>query len=402
MVFPKILGEGLDKLMVRVHNELGFHCIMAAQDSNLATIGYNLVCAITQAAINQTMESYVANLGGTIDEYTVYDFNTGKDSVMTAAQFANICNSVNPLAVPDGTTQPVNSTSNDDLNTLYRAGFKYGIQAVTGIDSSWTSTPDIVVLSYLGQNVTYNMYFGTMQVVELDENYGTLSFTNCSQPADAPWIFSYLVNLGLDTVTGQPGAPPPQSDLFSVQHLYVDLTEATGHTYPSISANLSAACINYIKTIIDAYVKTIPAGQSVISYQQTQVQEVTSPSITVTNLQFASIPKTESSPAMLNYLCMSNYAEPPKTIKFPQWSWLGSDDTSSGVMAVQRETFGKYLVGILNAGFDLLSAQTDGKAKYTDQIFNCTAEFDFQYTCPPAHPAVWGYISTDQTLANAS
>jgi hypothetical protein len=99
---------------------------------------------------------------------------------------------------------------------------------------------------------------------------------------------------------------------------------------------------------------------------------------------------------------MSNYAEPPKTIKFPQWSWLGSDDTSSGVMAVQRETFGNYLVGILNAGFDLLSAKTDGKATYKDEAFNCTAKFVFEYTCPPAYPAVWEYIPTDQTLASAS
>lgn len=373
---------------------------MTAKQSNLTAEGYNLVSAVTQTAVNKTMETYLTTLNGVIDWYIITpppSYQTTE--TLTAAQFAEIC-PVNPLTVPSGTST---AGADDDIAALYAAGFQYGIQAVTGIGADWTSVPDVVVIDQTGTTVKYQMYFATMQVVELIDSHGILTYTNCSQPATSPWIFTYLVNLALDTVTGTEGTPPPQSDLFSVQALYVDLTDATGSTQPSISG-VSPSCMDEVQKYVNAYVATIPSGQSTISYAQTDNSTTHTASLTVTNLQFAATPATATSAATIDYLCMSSGAKAPDPLAYPTWSWLSADDTASGVMAVERIAYATYLISIFNTNFNLLSSQTDGEAVYKDKAGDCQGSFEFTYTCPAPNPGKW-VVQPDTTspvIATAS
>jgi hypothetical protein len=388
---------------------------MTAQDCNLTDIGYNLACATTQDAINKTMEFYVENLNGKIDWYDIWDPNAidpktnkpGLNISMTAADFQKIC-PVDPLSVPNGTTAIVGNTYDDgsdqaNLISLYNSYFNYGIQAVTGISGSWSSVPNIVVIGALGTTVTYNMYFGTMQVLEVQQQHSTLTMVNCIQPAEAPWIFSYQVNLALADVTDTQNTPPPQSDLFSVQQLYLELNTLIDGIPPSISG-VSPECNEFVKALVDEYVKTIPPGQSTIAYTQVS-KTTTQSSLVVTNLQYAVIPN-DTSPGLgtLNYLCMTGNNAAPLVIKFPEWQWV-ADDQTSGVMAVERSIFANYLLGIFNTNFSNLSSETTGEITVTDKPADCKGGMTFSYKCPATDgPATWGLNSdtNSQTLANAS
>jgi len=383
---------------------------MSSKQSNLTKYGYNLVCATTQDAINSTMKYYLDSLNGGIDWYEVYDTDTDTTVSVTPTQFQATCN-VDPFSIPDGSTCSVGKPTGEygaQLNTLYDAGFVYGIQAATGINDLWNSVPDIVVMDVQGTTVKYQMYFKTMAVVELQENRGKLKMVNCTQPIDTPWIYTYIVNLALAEATSDnKAAPLPQSGIFSVQQLYLELNKLVAGTTPNITG-VSPECANFVATYVNAYVKSIPPGQSVVGYVQVLKPSNLPPSsLVVTTLQYAVLlDKTNPNLTTLNYLCMSgNVAAPPQIQYFP-WDWVVPGEQTSGIMAINRNTFANYLINDFNQNFSCLSVQTKASVSYKDSVGNCSGQCNFQYTFPspdPA-PATW-VLNTDtssKTLATAS
>ncbi|MYM42140.1 hypothetical protein [Duganella qianjiadongensis] len=375
---------------------------MSATDSNLSTIGYNLACAVTQDAINHTMGTYYENLNGKIDYYIVIDITTGTTSQMTSAQFASIC-SVDPKSIPDTTnfTLETATTSLDDnqkaLLSLYEAGFQYGIQAVTGINSTWTKVPEIVELSVQGTMVTYNMYFASINVMEVQEKYGKVTMVNSTQAVDTPWIFSWLVNFDLASpAPGSEGVPIPEES-FSIQQLYLLLNTLIDGVYPSISG-VSPECTTFVTGLIDSYVKSIPAGQSTISYIQQPTGSVAPGTLALTCLNYEVSPNSsDRGLSVLNYLCMSDNNTPPTSTNYPTWQWVTSDETCSGVMAIERLTFTNYLIAAFNQGFGGLSIQTSCSQDIKDKAFDCSCKFNFSYQSAP-DPATW--IAADGTSKN--
>jgi hypothetical protein len=391
--------------------------MMSTQESDLTSIGYNLSCAVTQDAINETMLFYLEELQGEID-YVETSIN-GQISTETLGQFVDSCG-IDPFSIPNGTTVTVFDFSNQsnltqdqkNLIAVISAGFKTAIKAVTGVNEGWTTTPNMVELNDVGTYVTFNMFFASMQIACYETSGTTYVMQNITQPDNEPWIFTWLVNLADADATGDPGAPPlpdDQSGLFSVQRLFLDLTTLVNGITPTI-IGLCTDCVKSATAEVANYVKSIPPNSSTVSYvyMQTQGVEATEEStstITVTTLQYAVMPN-ETTPGLgtLNYLCMTGTDQPPSKIVYPTWNWVSSGESISGVMAIERGVFISYLTNAFNTGFSGLSVQTKGQATWTDQWNDCKGNFKFSYVLNPSDAAVWTEYAdtTSTTLATAT
>lgn len=390
---------------------------MSALYSNLASIGYNLSTAVTQDAINSTMNFYLKELNGVLEE--VMTKKNKVETEMTLAQFVEL-SGVDPFTIPDGTTitydqyhspEDYPELTQDQYNFIIckKNGLEFGLKAATGINSTWTSIPPVVQIEAQGTQVVYNMFFASNTCLNIDtdtddDDLETYTLSTWSQPTDYPWIFSWSVNLALTNATGDTGAPTPQNDLFSVQQLYLDLTTLIDGKIPAISGP-SALCLQYVAATIDTYVQNIPPGQSTISYVQQQTTGGAEATLTVTDVNILALPNS-ANPGLstLNYLCMTADNLPPAAVEAPDWDLITTANPVSGVMAIESSVFLGTLLSAFSQGFDQFSMQTSGTISKNDAAANCSGSFHYNYIVAPSDSAKWVAATdfTTGTLATAS
>jgi len=336
---------------------------MSASSSNLdsAKYGYDLVCATTQDAINVTMKEFLAQFTGT-EFSSCYVFDpTSKGAVTVPLATLQSEIGQDPFTIPNGADQ-----SNPAVQALYNNKFLYAFRTKLGIPSGLApaAVPDIVILNKGNAAVSYQLFCAEFEIIELQQNFGNLSFNSYTQAPTAPWIFLFEVNINLEGVdfTKLPCDVQDQvknlsgDSAFSVQQLYLDLNTAGMQQLPKIVGldPTSDAYIEITKVFINQYWNTLKTGTegAILGYIARPTGAGSSPSITPTdltlevspNLDAKGNPTTNYGLYTLNYLVMSQNRTMPPAVPFA-WNWVEAQDEANfhGIMAVRSDIFRSFI-----------------------------------------------------------
>jgi hypothetical protein len=363
---------------------------MGAVDSNLSgpAWGYDMVCAITQDGINATMLELLSSNDAELS--ACYIQNDQNQPVLIL--LADLINQtgVDPFSIPDGTDQ-----SDPRMQKLNDASFWYAFKAKLGIPSGVapTAVPDVIVLNQGNSQVTYQLFCAEFSVVVMNyQPHNRYNLTNISQPANAPWVFSFHVNMNLNPAQQTPysNLPPSAkariknldpSTMFSVQQLLLDVSTRGMQSLPTITGldPSSPAYIALTQDFINTYWANVSPGNSILlgySVAPAQLNLNISPSIVPTDLNFE-IDQYSSAqtPGLntLNYLVMSNGSAMPPPVPF-SWDWVTADQEASfhGVMAIRRNIFGAFLVQLIQPYSSVLSVDTTISMTHSGEDFTTT------------------------------
>jgi hypothetical protein len=233
---------------------------MSASNSNLSSAGYNydLVSALSQDALNNSLKALLGNLGNKgIPPITAYyvkqtDPVTGTTTVrlLTPDEVQTLTNGYDVFSIPNNTTNQNSEYANVIVN-LATAGFAYAFEVTIGLPPEIMpyNLPDILILNQgNSQTVTYHSYYQTFKIVELNYiSFGVAQIVQLSQdtygpdtdsdgvPDNDPWIFEWQVNMNLSasTTTAFDSLPADvkqnledmqfnTNSMFSMQQLYLD------------------------------------------------------------------------------------------------------------------------------------------------------------------------------------
>lgn len=365
---------------------------MSSSDSNLNSIGYDMVVGLTQNSINSTMKKVIKSVQGTV-ETICYVYTDGFLTDVEPISYQELLDKTKSDEFPDG-VDPFSvsngAKSNDPDsetvakgNALYQALFAFAFQAGMGMPEMLNDAPvpDIILLQdqISPQRVNYQMYFKTFQIVQLTAGVGVWSFDNFHQMPGAPWIFGWEVNLDLESSSFEDLPQETQdsiknldnSSMFSVQQLLLDLStpalSPNNSTTVEIQTTLGAnsPAWNLLQTdFLNTYWASLQAtGNVVFSYaiQPTNSQPNTAqPSLIPTDLNFVVTPYIPSSDETLteaeqnglytlNYLIMANGNQMPSPVAPLPWNWLNKaeDHDNDGIVSIKKNDFVAYLKNLL-------------------------------------------------------
>ncbi len=329
--------------------------------------GYDLVCAITQDAVNATMKRFLSHYEG--QEFAAcYTFDT-KTGKTVETPLADIVAKIggNPFTIANGdNANPLVAKLYNDCK--FRFAFRAKIGTPSGVKPG--ALPDIVRLDKGNSLVTYQLYCAEFQVLDLENNFGAVAWTNLSQPAAQPWIFQFTVNLDLAGIDFAKLPKPVQDKVldlnpntaFSVQQLYLDLNTAGLESLPTIQG-LDPSSDTYVyltKTFINTYWLTLKKGSqgAILGYSlKPATVDNSVPSIVPTALTIEVSPYVngQGGPTgqyglyTLDYLVMSKGAKLPAAVPF-EWNWVDQSEEADfdGVMAIRRDIYLDYLQGLFN------------------------------------------------------
>ena len=345
---------------------------MSASQSYLSesNYGYDFVVATTQASINATMDEFIN--GANLPEVTmcyIVDENGNPQIIDYNTLVAN-AKGTDPFSVPNGET-----VTSQDVQNLSDAYFLYAFRAQIGLPQGYApltpggpSLPDVVTLGGNTASVTYNLMCSEFTVVEA--NYGPRGITswlNQSQPSGAAWLFTSQVDLRLAGTSDYSTLPPAVQEAikniggnaFGVQQLLFDLDNAALESVPVISGVTAGTPLyNCLQSaFLGAYFTTLQTnGQPVLSYSVTQTTPPPT-TLTLTDLNMEVNPfvgangqavtnptQQQQDLTTLCYLCAANGNTLPPATPFT-WNWIEESDASSfnGVIAINRNTFAKYI-----------------------------------------------------------
>lgn len=340
---------------------------MSGHQSNLSDpkYGYDMVVAVTQDAINLTMDNFLEQFTG--KELIVcyrYDDKLEKSVRADYDDIKKVCN-VDPFIV-----QP----SDARLPKLDEYGFQFAFKAKIGIpiDIDPTKVPTIVTLDQGRDSVTYQLFFAEFTIVELQEKHKSIHWKNLSQRANKPWIFKFNVNIARRTDDKIFDTLPPAAQArlkninpdtaFSVQALYLDLNNPRQQEMPSIenldkdSDALAMLQRDFINTYWDELKKKgdVPLNYTVMPKNGS----AHSPSLVPTAMNIEVSPyRDQAGQPMpdrrglftLDYLVMSQNRALPPSVQFG-WNWIDDQESrqSHGVMAIRRERFVSFLNDVLS------------------------------------------------------
>jgi hypothetical protein len=337
----------------------------SASHLSSAKYGYDLVCATTQDAVNATMKRFLSAYAG--QEFSacyVYDANTKQTVEMPLADIVAKIGG-DPFAIPNG------DATNPLVVSLYKdCKFRFAFRAKIGTPSGVKpgALPDIVRLDKGNSLVTYQLYCAEFEVLNLENNFGDISWSNLSQPAAQPWIFQFTVNLDLEGVDFRTLPDPVKQKVkdlnpntaFSVQQLYLDLNTAGLESMPTIQGldPSSDAYVFLTKSFINTYWYLLKQGKqgAILGYavKPTTVNSST-PSIVPTDLTIEISPylNSQGGPTgqyglyTINFLVMSKNAPMPAAVPF-EWNWVDQSEEADfdGVMAIRRDIYVDYLKGV--------------------------------------------------------
>jgi len=367
---------------------------MSAADSNLSDpkYRYDLVCGVTELGLNVTLLQMLSEQNQ--DLFVCFAYDDNNKVVQVPIEQIEAAAGVDPFTIADGTG------SNDPvLGKLSDAGFAYAFRAKLGLPAGvpLDQMPNVIALDQGNSQVTYRLFCAEFSVIVM--NYlprGRNTFTNLTQPADAPWLFKFMVNMNLAS-----GAPTPFNQLppaaqqriknvdpgtmFSVQQLLLDVSTRALEGAVSIPGldPASPAYIALTEVFIGAYWdKMAPEGSVLLGFAATPQQpaDVIGPSIVPTDLTFEVVEYTPAAGApaseglnTLNYLTVANGDTLPPAVPFT-WNWVEPAERANchGVMAVRRGVFANFLAGLFNPHAAALCVDTtislthSGESLYMD------------------------------------
>ncbi|SEW44623.1 hypothetical protein SAMN05428988_5816 [Chitinophaga sp. YR573] len=293
--------------------------------SQISLTNYDMVVAVTQTALNETLTEYLYGLDKTV------------------ALYFNVDDNGNYIPAPDPST--ANYTFTGTLGyTLDSEGHPVDIvQLYTDIGN---------------QTILYNITF----------NNATFSSTvapgfSISQVEGTPWVIQFAVSLAtaeVDTPDAPAAVQSAVSKLnnfsFVIQQLYIDLNTANYDTYTGIEG-LTGSEENILAGIMQVYLASLQqSGGIIFGYTVQQVAKMDyTPTFIPTSLEFCVMPYTDangnySNPGLdtLTYLVMFNNnplpATPPVTLGFN----FVDDETVQGAMAIRQDLYTNFLLSELN------------------------------------------------------
>lgn len=286
---------------------------------------YDMVVAVTQNALNETLATYLNNLNKNVALYYNVDEN------------GNFIPATDPATAYYTFTGTLDYTTDDKKKPV-----------------------DIIQLytDKGNQTVLYNITFSQAHF------FSTIPpFFNVSQPEGTPWIIQFSVSLATAGVNPSEAPANVQSavsglpaDTFSIQQLYIDLNTANYDTYIGISG-LKPYTESILSGIMQAYLASLKQSNGIIfGYAVQHTASGASPTFMPTALQFCITPYTDSKgnhsvPGLdtLNYLVMINNNPlppyPPSSFGFN----FVDDNTEQGAMAIRYDHYVSFLVNELNA-----------------------------------------------------
>jgi hypothetical protein len=277
-------------------------------------------------------------------------------------------NGTDPFLVPSGV-----DTSNDpNIKNLLGVRFMIGFKARLGVPrvSNPSLLPDVVTLGGDTSSVIFNMLCSEFIAVELNPGsvYSSPSWTNLSQPANSPWVFTSKVDLRLSTVDGSAYSTLPpavqsaiknlEANAFSVQQLLFDLTNASLMTVPNLSGVTPGTTLYLIlqQYFIGAYFTQMQKTSQPLLGCSVVMHHAAVSTLTLTNFDFEVSPyvdptghpvprptQDQQQLATLNYLCAADGKPLPPAVPF-NWNWVDVSQLNDhdGTIAINRNTFANY------------------------------------------------------------
>ncbi len=375
---------------------------MSANDSNISNLryGYDMVVAITQASINATMEQWLSNYAGppVILAY-VYNPNPQPgESNTKSVDFEQLKQDLgfDPFTIPNNTP-----STDPRIQKLVEKQFMYAFQTKIGIpDFPNYTIPPIVQFNHDGSNVTYNMLFGTFQIISINfAPYGGQTWTNLSQEQNgSPWSFTFNVDLNIQSnnINNYFHNLPPEiqqqiknlgEDMFSVQQLFLDFNIINSVSLNGVDQNSQTYQLLYGIFLVNylPYLRqneAIVLGYGVVAKNPFPEQV----SLIPTDLNFEICPyiDTNGNPTSdydeytLNYLIMSKGNPLPSPVQFA-WNWVDKDQIAlySGVMSVNRNIFITFLQNLFSETLQNIAYQP--QAHFSTDWF----KVNFSWGCIP-------------------
>ncbi len=364
---------------------------MAPSDShlNFPKYGYDLVVATTQESINAGLVQYLQNTTGKAPiSYLCFLADDKGNPVIEKSldELMQLSGGINPFDIPKGTPW-----TDSRIQKLFQVRFVCGIRLQTGIPPGVIKNDPnkgpqlelpapIVTLGASSDDVLFNMYCSDITVIKvtLGNGWGAPSSWDWfSQQSGHPWYVQTRTSLlvsdldkNLDTPYFQ-NHPDEKAALlhklvnlsgsaYSLQQLLFDLDNAVaqsvptfvGITDPSASYLLGLAFIKLWSSV--AKERGLPlVGVSAVAQhpdgsplQVTGLERWVSPVVALNTGDKLTNPNLEQmSATTLNYLCMVDGNPMPGPSAF-NWNWIEPAQLaqSSGVIAIKRKTFARYLV----------------------------------------------------------
>lgn len=374
---------------------------MSATDSNLSDprYGYDLVVAVTQAAVNATMKEFLAQ-ADTPEVVICYVYDADNDLVPIGyEELKKNAKGSDPFAVPDGAKPRVDQ----DLINLEEMNFAGGFKAAIGLpDIPLSLLPAIVTLKKFGQPVLFNLFCREFQIVGFEYGpRGSSTWIDQSQPSGGePWYFSANVNLDVaGVVPGDPSITPEvqerieelkaagKAGQFSIQKLLLDLDTAFVQSVPTIKGIEPGwpVWILISRIFLKAYIDELKKNGKPIFGFTFEMNEPDPGSIELGALAYETsalldskgqpipnpTPEQEDA-ATLDYIG-STSTKRPTPVEFA-WNWVELADLGSfsGVQAIRRDHFINFLATELNVGTrsltfnPFLSFWHDGETLYLE------------------------------------
>jgi hypothetical protein len=293
--------------------------------SQISLTNYDMVVAVTQTTLNESLAEYLYGLNKTVALYYNVDING------------------NYVEAPDPST---------------------AFYTFTGtLDCSYDSNGDPVNIVQLytdkgNQTIFYNITFSNATFSSsIDPTF------NISQQEGVPWVIQFAVTLTTAEVNTPDAPAAVQSAVstlnnfsYSIQQLYIDLNTATYDTYTGIEG-LDSSSENILAGIMKIYLASLQQpGGIIFGYTVRQTAQMdNTPTFMPSSVEFCVMPYTDangnySNPGLdtLTYLMMFGKnqlpATPPVTFGFN----FVDDDTVQGAMAIRQDLYTDFLVSQLN------------------------------------------------------
>jgi hypothetical protein len=385
---------------------------MSAAQSHLtdAHYGYDVVVAIAQAAINNTLKRklLLAAATGTlpppVSAYYGLD-NAGNIFEMDEATVLAQTNGTDPFSVQTWTGSGSMTPELANL-TNENSQFYYGFRVQIGLPlGNAANLPDILTFHYDKQSVTYNMLCHQFQFAVVNYGHkGLASFYNTAQPDGQPWIFTADVKLSkMNDTSNLP--PIVQQQLqqmggqFSVQKLLLEVDNPLLQNTPT----LSGVPVGVISDTLSAdflgkYFDSVKAnGLEVLNYsivepaaaQGLQISDSTiysAPFVDGNGQAIISLNTDQVQLSTVNYLCSTAGHTLPVATPF-SWNWLDTDrdlECFDGVVAVNRNRMIDYFQQVLTPYIMVNSYAS--QVRVTADGFD--ADYDWSLTSGQ-QPTVW-------------
>jgi hypothetical protein len=340
---------------------------MGAASSNLSSMGYDFVCAVTQDVINSQLLPYVRKLH--VPAFSGCFVIRGGATV--AVPIADIAASI-------GGRDPFTLTDADPPWALVQSGFQFAFKMTPGVPPGLprSQRPNPVELDQGPSSIRHQLCFTEFQVICLARvaipfaPEMAVVWLNFTQDTANPVIISSRVDLGIGDSdlsalpadlqarlgTLYPGA------MFSVKQLFLDLSRssAIGCLPKIIATQFNPQILDYI---VSEYWKQIPPKAALfpLGYGVTLPAADPTSSITPTALDFVVSPYlgTDGVSGLntLNYLVMTNNHAMPPVAPF-SWSWVDAkkdEQSFHAVMSIRSGIFADFLRNRLNTAAAPLS-----------------------------------------------